>query len=559
MKKRLYPLFIWGILFILVVSMACSLTTTVKPATPTPAPTDTQVVKPQDTVAPTEKPVQVTSAAPGAVSGLDNVQKAVIQIQSEGTFVDPQVGLMVNSAGRGSGFIIDPSGLAITNNHVVTGAALLKVWVGGDTSKQYNARVLGVSECSDLAVIKLDGSDFPYLQWADTAPKVGVDVYAAGFPLGDPTYSMTKGIISKASTNGDSSWASVNAVIEHDAKLLPGNSGGPLVDAQGNVVAINYAGNSEGQSFAIAKAEAMTVIDQLKAGNNDTFIGVNGEAVKSSDGSIAGVWVSSVKSGSPADKAGVQAGDIITQLESFALAQDGTMADYCRILREHTATDTLAITVLRYATSEVLTGELNGRALKVTASFAQSLSGQVNNGGAGTSGGATGDTYSGYVTVEDDLKQITVDIPKEWSQVDGSPWKDTWTINGVDHPFSAADITASANLDNFNKTFDESGVHFAASSDWGAVGGYENLLDAVKSNYESGCTQDGSYQPYSDDLYEGKYVFFKDCGSNNTEALILAARPKSAPTAYLVLVEEMITTKADLDALDHILATFKVK
>jgi hypothetical protein len=102
-------------------------------------------------------------------------------------------------------------------------------------------------------------------------------------------------------------------------------------------------------------------------------------------------------------------------------------------------------------------------------------------------------------------------------------------------------------------------VHFAASSDWGAVGGYENLLDAVKSNYESGCTQDGSYQPYSDDLYEGKYVFFKDCGSNNTEALILAARPKSAPTAYLVLVEEMITTKADLDALDHILATFKVK
>ena len=80
------------------------------------------------------------------------------------------------------GFIIDPSGIAITNNHVVTGAALLKVWVGGNKDKVYSAKVLGASECSDLAVIKIDGSDFPYLQWHEGTPNVGLDIYAAGYP-----------------------------------------------------------------------------------------------------------------------------------------------------------------------------------------------------------------------------------------------------------------------------------------------------------------------------------------------------------------------------------------
>lgn len=88
----------------------------------------------------------------GSVRTLADVKTAAIQIQAEGTFLDPAVGLVVSGAGRGSGFIIDPSSLAITNNHVVTGAGLLQVWVGGE-SQPRNARILGVSECSDLALI----------------------------------------------------------------------------------------------------------------------------------------------------------------------------------------------------------------------------------------------------------------------------------------------------------------------------------------------------------------------------------------------------------------------
>ena len=169
MKNRLSKsLFVMTM--VLVVTMACSLSgltgTEAPKATDVPtmaAATDAPTAKPAATLAPQATATLASAQAPkGAVTSLDDVKSATIQIQSEGTFIDPEVGMVVNGAGRGSGFIIDPSGIAVTNNHVVTGAALLKVWVGGNKDKVYNARVLGASECSDLAVIKIDGADFPY-------------------------------------------------------------------------------------------------------------------------------------------------------------------------------------------------------------------------------------------------------------------------------------------------------------------------------------------------------------------------------------------------------------
>jgi serine protease Do len=178
---------------------------------------------------------------------------------------------------------------------------------------------------------------------------------------------MTKGIVSKAKANGDTAWASVDSVIEHTSTINPGNSGGPLVDASANVVGINYAGSSStNQYFAIDRGTALPVIDQLRTGVDVDSIGINGEAVSSDDGSLTGVWVSSVKSGSPADKTGVKAGDIITTLENLTLAQDGTLKDYCDILRTHSPTDTLAMEVLRWDSQEVLEGQLNGRMLEVS-------------------------------------------------------------------------------------------------------------------------------------------------------------------------------------------------
>jgi serine protease Do len=294
---------------------------------------------------------------------LDRVRSATIQIEADGSFIDPQIGEVLNVAGRGSGFFVDPTGIAITNNHVVTGAAFLRVWIGGNPDPR-NAQVLGVSECSDLAVVKVDTSDdVPFLRWQVGDVKSGMDIYVAGYPLGNPELTLTKGVISKAKANGETSWASIDSVIEHDANTNPGNSGGPVVTPAGRVVGVHFASDANGQHFAISEHEVQRIFDRLRKGDDVTSIGVNGQAVTNGV-DISGIWVASVKSGSPADRAGVQGGDIITKLEGFVLSTDGTMADYCDVLRSRNADDVMSIQVLRFSTGEVLEGQLNGRPLE---------------------------------------------------------------------------------------------------------------------------------------------------------------------------------------------------
>jgi serine protease Do len=259
---------------------------------------------------PTMLPESTEESAPetNAVTTLQDVRRATIQIEAQGSFIDPEVGALVNVAGRGSGFIIDPSVIAVTNNHVVTGAAVLRVFVAGE-DRARNARVLGASECADLAVITIEGDDFPYLEWHEGPIGVGLDDYAAGFPLGDPENTLTRGVVSKERALAVTEYFGVDGTIEHDARINPGNSGGPLVSSDGRIVAVNFATSPRfNQHFAIGRDHAIPLIEQMEAGHDVYSIGINGAAV--TDGqSISGVWVSSVKSGSPADRAGVQPDD----------------------------------------------------------------------------------------------------------------------------------------------------------------------------------------------------------------------------------------------------------
>ncbi len=495
------------------------------------------------------------------VTSLAEVKTAIIQIEAQGTFVDPEFG-EYSGAGLGSGFIIDPSGLAITNNHVVTGAALLNVWVGGDTTKTYNAQILAVSECSDLALIDLEGDGFPYLEWYPDPITVGLEVYAAGFPLGDPEFTLTKGIVSKERANGESTWSSVNHVIEHDATINPGNSGGPLVTDDGQIVGVNYASYAEaGQFFAIGRDTTLDILEQFKAGDDVDSLGINGMAVVSNDGTLSGIWVSSVKSGSAADDAGVEPGDLLTTLEGLDLATDSSMATYCDIIRTQGDENTLSMDVLRFGTNETLEGQFNGRALSVTGTIGAASTGQNTGTGSSSSGGSgvpsggfaseniVEDFDDGYMAITDDTQSLYVEVPTSWDQIDGAQYEDTW----YDVEFLAFDITAAPDLDDYYSFYDVPGITFTASADWGNIGGYVMLLDAVKGSYEENCSHEGR-EKYEDPVYEGGIDYWY-CGED-AEVYVVGVRPIDDPTAYLMLVQVQVTSDADFEALERILSTF---
>ena len=538
-SRHLY-LFIFTLLL---VGLACNLLSGGEEETPTPEPVVTQdetaTPSPETEEAPTEEPTP--EPVSGAVSSLQDLESAVVQIVAEGSFVDPEFGLQLNVPGAGSGFIIDEEGLAVTNNHVVTGAAHLKVYIEGE-SEPRNARVLAVSECSDLAVIDIDGDGYPYLEWFDGPITTGLEIFAAGFPLGDPEFTLTSGIISKEDAGGETNWASVDSVVEHDAIINPGNSGGPLVTADAKVVGINYAGNSSTrQQFAIARDEALQILEQLQAEQDVNSIGVNGFAV--SDGETYGIWVSSVESGSPADRAGVQGGDIITTMEGLVLATDDTMSDYCDILRSHRAEDVLGIEVLRYATEEVLAGQLNGDVLDVVFSFAQEIEEQI-----GSDFGDTTAAYDEYVEVVDDTGTLIMEVPTAWAaDVDGSP------LLYDDGSFLAASIAAASDLDGFYTTYATPGVLFNAIETEGQTSDMDTLLNDLSGNYD--CIYDGRYE-YDDGVYIGLYDLYLDCGNVGSVLIELVAEPSSQQYFTYLLIQAI--SDADLDALDHILDTFFV-
>jgi serine protease Do len=503
------------------------------------------VESPTDTPQPADTPTPEATAAPEGpqpVSSLQDVRNAVVQIIAQGSFVDPQVGLQLNTAGSGSGFIIDPSGIAVTNNHVVTGAALLQVYLAGE-DRPRNARVLGVSECSDLAVIDIDGDDFPFLAWYEGDVNVGLDVYAAGFPLGDPEFTLTRGIISKARASGETDWASVDNVVEHDATINPGNSGGPLITADGRIVGVNYAGaSSTNQYFAIGRQEAIRVLEQLRQEQDVNSIGVNGMAVAAPDEGIYGIWVSSVESGSPADRAGIRGGDIITMLEGLVLATDGTMSSYCDILRSHRPTDVMRVEVLRFATEEVLEGQLNGDPLVVTVDFSTALQDEV------ATGGGESQTYASYAVVNDDTGALQVEIPSTWSDIDGTEW---FLEDGT---YLGPSITAAPDLDAFWSSWTMPGVFFAAITDVDAGTTPADYLDPRIDALSGSCTYEERVE-YSDALYSGQYDYYSDCGGEGVLYVVVSVLPDDG-SDFLIIVEIQVVTDADLEALDHIFDSF---
>jgi serine protease Do len=476
------------------------------------------------------------------VTTLDEVENAVIQIEAEGAFVDPVEGAMV-SGGYGSGFIIDPKGIAVTNNHVVTGGAIFRVYVAGRDGP-VNARVLGVSECADLAVIDLDGSGYDYLTWYDGPIKVGLDVYAAGFPLGDPEFTLTRGIVAKARADGESSWASIDGVIQHDATINPGNSGGPLVDANGAVVAVNYASNDDAvQYFAISKETAIDIVATLAGGEDLQSLGINGEAFLDEESGASGVYVYSVASGSPADDAGISGGDYVISLEGLPLAEDGAMSTYCHILRSHGPEDVLSVEVYRPETDQVLTGQINGRPLEPASAIAAEIE-------AESAPMQAGETYTEFAAVSHSSGAFSIELPVAWSDVSDTEWEwgDSGEVVGVR-------LDASPDLEAFYEDWGIPGVIARYSESLPDEMSLEELIDAY--DFSDTCDADGR-EELTPGYFVGYFDYWTNCaGNEDASALVLALTPGDTNAYYMVL-SIFAATAADIEATDRILDSLTV-
>ena len=328
------------------------------PIDPTSEPTKS--LEPIGTTQPTLEPTTEPSPTPsGAISNLADVEKAVILIKSTGMFSEPESEDVRVITGRGSGFIIHPSGIAVTNNHVVTGAEEIKVWVGGNKHESYSAKLLAVSECYNLALIDIDGEGFEYLDWAQKPVEFAQEVYLAGYKMDQGDYSLLRGIIVNNEINGETSWTSVDSLIEYSTRADPSISGGPLISSEGKILGIHYGEIiDDRQAIGVSHIVAREIFEQLMSGESLDSIGINGQAFVSEDKSLSGIWISSVESGSAADQANLKAGDIITIFDDQAMSASGTFAEYCDVLRSHDPDDPISFEVVHSSTDEVYKGRL---------------------------------------------------------------------------------------------------------------------------------------------------------------------------------------------------------
>src|SRR5229473_7506341 len=232
--------------------------------------------------------------------------------------------------GVGSGFIIDPKGYILTNNHVIDGAT--RITIGLLTGERFRGKVIGVDKETDLAVIKIDATrDLPVMKFGDSnAAQVGDWVLAIGSPFGlDQT--VTAGIISKKERDSQA-FSSFQRFLQTDAAINRGNSGGPLVNMHGEAIGVNsqiatLTGDYNGIGFALPSNEARFVCEQILAGGRVKrgYLGVTLESVRSefariyglpeAKGAIIADVVQQERNGlpTPAEKAGLQPNDVIIE------------------------------------------------------------------------------------------------------------------------------------------------------------------------------------------------------------------------------------------------------
>jgi len=274
--------------------------------------------------------------------------------------------------GIGSGVIYRSDGYIITNNHVVEGSRDVEVAFADGTTER--GQVVGTDPTTDIAVIKVDRNDLPAASFASGNPIVGQTAVAVGSPSGFES-TVTSGIVSgtgrevPAEYTGGMQDNSLVDLIQTDAAISPGNSGGALADREGRVIGINVAylppaqTGAENIGFAIPSDTAVSVADQLIENGKAVhpYLGVylsdlTQETAKTFGSSVdSGALVEKVEPGGPADAAGVQRGDVVTAVGSEQIRSSG---DLISALRNYQPGDSARLTVLRHGEKSQLQVDL---------------------------------------------------------------------------------------------------------------------------------------------------------------------------------------------------------
>lgn len=265
--------------------------------------------------------------------------------------------------GLGSGFVVSPDGYIVTNDHVAGKAT--KITISFPDGRTLDARLVGTDPATDLALLKVDPEEpLPYLEFSDSgAPIVGEWVIALGNPFGlfeaaDPT--VTVGVVSATGRDlqAESRSTIYRDMIQTDAAINRGNSGGPLVNAMGEVIGVNSAiysesGGSIGIGFAVPADKARRIIDELRENGSIDRSYYTGLAVMNVDARIAralrlerasGAFIRDIDPGSPGEEAGLLPYDVIVDIEGERITNS---SDYVARIYDFRPGDTVGVTVLR--------------------------------------------------------------------------------------------------------------------------------------------------------------------------------------------------------------------
>lgn len=289
---------------------------------------------------------------------IDSVMPSVVSITT--TQYAQRAGTEVAS-GYGSGFVYSADGLIATNNHVVEGAGRIYVTLNGD-EQQYEAEVVATDSYSDLAILKIDKTGLTPVKFGSSSSlRLGDTVFVIGSPYnGLFANSVSSGIVSGLNREMVLNSAT-QTFIQTDAAVNPGNSGGPMFNANGELVGIitrksmlsTVTGETtsiEGIGFAIPSDVASPVLEQLAQGQQvpRSGIGIMGSSLteqgKQAYNVENGIYVASVSKGGPAEKAGLEVGDIITKLDGQAI---GSMDEMIQLMESKNIGDSITLTYVR--------------------------------------------------------------------------------------------------------------------------------------------------------------------------------------------------------------------